>query len=221
MKRVLNTIIFIMMASLLITGCGSTPAKTTNNEKPNVQQTKEQKTQQQPVKQEIKNVVEKDGLKFEAAATIDTVKGDRTADNVADDNGEYFANGSDIVKAADYKDVVVTVTADNKRDKTIDIGQTNWSAELSDGYKLEQDINLADMPEDVQIQPNHQGSVALHFIVKKDVDTKAIKLEYTLVKDEEKFQKLISESMNGGNEEELKSKYGDSFETFELEAEIK
>jgi CDGSH-type Zn-finger protein len=220
MRKALNMMLFIVTACLLLAGCGSTSAKTINDgEKSNTQTEGEENTQQQPATQ--KNIVEKDGLKLEASATIGTVKGDRTQDNVADDNGEYFANGSDIVKATDYKDIIVAVTADNKTDKTVDIGQGNWSGQLSDGYKLEQNINLADTPEAVQIQPNHQGTATLHFIVKKDVDTKVIKLEYTLIKDEEQFQKLISEAMNGGNETELKSKYGNSFETFELETEIK
>lgn len=52
----------------------------------------------------------KDGVKLILeSVTKQPVKGDRTQDNVAEDNGEYFANGSDIAKAIDYEYITVKI----------------------------------------------------------------------------------------------------------------
>lgn len=210
MKKILCIIVFTLLC-ISVVGCGNTTKSSSIQTN-----TKNQEVKQN--KQQLKNEVQKDGLKFTATAKTGDVKGDRTEDNIAAENGEYFADGSDIVKVSDYKDIIVNVNADNKTNKTIDLSQMYWKAELSDGYKL--DNTMSGLEKDVQIQPSNQGTAELHFIVKKDVNVKTIKLEFTNVKDEDKYKNMILDAINGMNEEQLKTKYKDTYEIYNLEVNI-
>ncbi|MFL0268021.1 hypothetical protein [Candidatus Clostridium radicumherbarum] len=128
-----------------------------------------------------------DGLTLSVNAKIGVVKGDRTKDNVAHDNGEYIANGSDIVKAADYKSIIVDIDIKNDRDNAADLRYLNGA--LQDGYKTNSTITVDGY--NIQIQAKTSGKYEFKFLVRKDIITENLNLYYLWIKNKDEYQKLI------------------------------
>lgn len=214
MRKIIS-ISLIMCLTLTLSACGASkkvetnnaPAKTTNT-KPAV--TKDSSTQTA------------DGLTLAiTSAKTEAVKGDRTADNHMQENGEYFADGSNVVKAADYKQITVDVDIKNDTGKTIQAGPFYWGAELSDGYKLQQNVP-GNSKSDSQVQSKGTGKCELYFVVKNDAKTDKLNLTYLWVKNEEEFKKLMSDPRAAQmTEQEAKEKYKDVYTGIKLTTDIK
>lgn len=204
-----------------IVGCNKTSNSTNNTDavKNDIKQEETKPTNNSGDVKKNSNTQIVDGLTLSATAKIQSVKGDRTKDNVADENGEYIADGSNIVKAADYKKIVVSVDIKNDTDKAVQINPFYWGAELQDGYKLERAIE-GDEKED-QIQSKSNGKYEFYYIVKNDIKADKIKLSYLWVKNEEEFKKLINDpNLSKMSEQEAKEKYKDVFTSIKLETDI-
>ncbi|SHJ99799.1 hypothetical protein SAMN02745163_03035 [Clostridium cavendishii DSM 21758] len=211
MKKMLISLMLVCSIATLV-GCGSTSAKETSSNK---------ETKKEDVKKEA-NTKTVYNLTLTANAKIEPVKGDRTKDNVAQENGEYFANGSDVVKATDYKDIVVDVDAKNDTDKVISLSEINFGAELQDGYKLKGNISLTGNKQEDQVQSKSNGKYTLHYFVKNDTKAEKLKLTYLLIKNKDEFNNLIKDpNITKMSKEEVAEKYKDVFTSIELETDIK
>lgn len=159
-----------------------------------------------------------DGLTLTINSRIEQVKGDRTKDNYSDDKGEYFAKGSDIVKAADYKNIVVEMDIKNDTSRSIEINPLYVSAELQDGYKLSNNI---DGSQEDQVQSKATGKYKFSFVVKNDIKADKVKLSYLWIKNEEEFKKLVQDpNVSKMSEEEAKEKYKDVYTNIKFETDI-
>lgn len=222
-------IIVLLMAAVLsfsIIGCGknNNATSTVNNEMTNDSKQEDNEVEKddgssnEDDKKEL-NAQSIDGLTLTANSMIEPVKGDRTKDNVADENGEYFADGSNIVKASDYKKIVVNIDIKNDTDKVVKMSKFYWGAELQDGYELNQTINGDE--EDVQVQSKSNGKYEFYFTVKNDINADKIKLSYLWIKNEDEFSKLMQDpNVATTSQEEAKEKYKDIFTSIELETDI-
>lgn len=100
LKKKMLVLAICLAALLVVVGCGNDNAVTNEPEKP-------EQTASNFYKYGTPVAV--DNVVFTITeGAINPVKGDRTEDNYADENGEYFALGGDIVKAADYEQIVST-----------------------------------------------------------------------------------------------------------------
>lgn len=218
MKKKLLSIVLIGVMAVSLIACGDKSNTSTNGS------TGSKATATDTAKNETKeeaNTKTVDGLTLNATAKIETVKGDRTKDNVADKNGEYFADGSNIVKASDYKNIVVDIDVKNDTDKVVNLNSLNFSGELQDGYKLKTHISLTGDKQDDQVQSKASGKCQVSYIVKNDIKTDKIKLTYLWVKNKEEFAKLIKDpNISKISEKEAKEKYKDVFTTIKLQADI-
>jgi hypothetical protein len=198
-KIILGAATFVI--AIFIVGCskGSNPANASNTSTDN---TKKREAKGDTSKQTV------DGLTLSASAKIGAVKGNRSKDNVADDNGEYIADGSDIVKAADYKSIIVDIDIKNDSDRVADLSQLY--VVLQDGYKLnstitgiEKDIQIQAkisdryeskflVKKDIQVQAKTAGKYEFKFLLKKDIKTEKLNFNCEWIKNNDEFQKLKS-----------------------------
>lgn len=212
-------ILFLLIGTLALglTACGASKSTGSNNKAA----TKETSNTKSAAAKDS-NTQTVDGLALTiTSAKADAVKGDRTANNYAQENGEYFANGSDTVKAADYKKIVVDVDIKNDADKAIQTSPSNWGAELQDGYKLQIDTSKNGKSDD-QVQAKGTGKCELNFIVKKDIKTDKINVTYLWIKNSDEFAKIVSDPKNAQlTEQQANAKFKDVYSSFKLTADIK
>lgn len=220
-KKVTSIIIMLLTAASLY-GCNQKNDSVGNTASPK-NETKQEETKNSNKSEETKvtaNTQTVDGLTLTVNAKIGTVKGDRTKDNVGDEKGEYIADGSDIVKASDYKSIIINVDIKNDSDRVAELSQLYWSGELQDGYKLNN--TLLDDGKDSQIQAKTSGKYEFQFLVKKDIKAEKIKLDYLWIKNTDEFQKLIQDpSVSQLTQQEVAEKYKDVFSTIKLQTDIK
>lgn len=147
--------------------------------------------------------------------TINPVKGDRTEDNYADENGEYFGLGSDIVKAADYEQIEFSVIIENKSDKAIYFSEVGWEAVLPDGYKLEHITVEGKIGE--QIPSNYKAEGKVIVVKEKAIQTDQLKLTYNLMDYNEEWREAIWQLLSGEfDAEEYTSKFNPQPVVFEI-----
>lgn len=143
-------------------------------------------------------------------AKKEAVIGDRTQDNYAKKGGEYIAYGSDIVKAADYDKIVVTVQVDNKSEKAISFSSMGWLAVMPDGYKL--DNITVDGDIEGQVPSNYSGTSTVNVIVKKSLNLSTFKLNLNLMDYNDEWTAAMGDIFkNGLTEQQYNEKYGDKF----------
>lgn len=143
------------------------------------------------------------------------VVGDRTADNFTKENGEYFADGSDIVKAADYENIVITVNVNSKYDKAITFSEMGWSAEMTDGYKLKNISVDGDIKG--QIPSNYSGESTVNILAKKALNISKLKLKYSFMDYNDEWSAALKDTIqNSLSESQFKAKYGDKFTPKEM-----
>ena len=146
---------------------------------------------------------------------INLVKGDRTEDNYADDNGEYFAIGSDIVKAADYEQIEFDVIIENKSDKAIYFSEVGWEAELPDGYKTEHITVEGKIGE--QMPSNYKADGKVVIIKEKDIQADQLQLTYNFMDYNEEWQEAIWKAVSGEmTEEEYTSRFNPQPVVFDI-----
>ncbi|MEW8956513.1 hypothetical protein [Clostridium sp.] len=212
MKKILS-ILLVLSLGLGVTACGK------KEEDKTVNATSETKQEAKKENKKTVNSKEVDGLKLTANAKIEAVKGDRTKDNVAAENGEYIADGSNIVKAEDYKKIAITIDVENNTDRVVELGPFNWQAELQDGYKLTQKITGKE--KDSQIQSKTNGKHEFNYVIEKNVKAEKIKLSYLWIKNSDEFKKLIQNpEMAKMSEEEAMEKHKDIFSKIVVECDI-
>jgi len=153
-------------------------------------------------------------------AKKESVVGDRTAENVGKDNGEYFADGSDIVKAADYENITITIQVDNKSNKAITFSQMGWSAVMPDGSKL--DKITVDGDIEGQIPSNYSGTSKILILAKKSLNISSFKLSYNLMDYNDEWNAALSDLMqNGLTEEQFNAKYDNKFVSKKIDFDVK
>jgi hypothetical protein len=158
--------------------------------------------------------------KSDVAITISNVKvspviGDRTKDNVGQANGDYFAIGSDIVKASDYEQIEVTVNIDNKSTKSIHFSGAGWIAKMPDGYELK--VSQAKGKVDGQIASNHTGEGKLIFVKEKTIIAKNVLLTYKLMDYGDEFNEAVRKAISGDlTKEEFEKQFKPQEMNFEV-----
>ncbi|NMF04587.1 hypothetical protein ACUH7Y_09710 [Clostridium beijerinckii] len=198
MKKKLIASVLALFTIISLVGCGSTQTTASADTK-------------ETVKQEDSNPNEKtvDGIKFTLeSVTREPVKGDRTKDDFAQNNGEYFAIGPKVVKASDYENIVINLKIENTTDKAIEISEYGWTAKMKDGYKLNDSLNDKDI--DKQIASHNDIEGAIKILVEKKLDVKEFNLNYNLI-DYTNFDKMLGEAVSGKSEAECKAKYPELF----------
>lgn len=151
----------------------------------------------------------KDGVKLILeSVTKQPVKGDRTQDNVAEDNGEYFANGSDIAKAIDYEYITVKIKIENSTDKAITLSENGWSAKMEDGYRLKNCTLSKELKEQIASNNSIDGEVKI--LAQKKLNVQNFELSYNLI-DYTNFDKMVSDAISGKSENQCKREYPELF----------
>lgn len=151
----------------------------------------------------------KDGVKLILeSVTKQPVKGDRTQDNVVEDNGEYFANGSDIAKAIDYEYITVKIKIENSTDKAITLSENGWSAKMEDGYRLKNCTLSKELKE--QIASNNFIDGEVKILAQKKLNVQNFELSYNLI-DYTNFDKMVSDAISGKSENQCKRDYPELF----------
>lgn len=215
MKRVISILLSVAMM-LQLAACGSASQPAAKSE-----------AAENSSKASASSVAIKGADKNEKSATVENVTltvvnaekkpvvGDRTADNVGQENGEYFANGSDIVKAADYENIVATVKVDSKSDKAITFSEMGWSAVMPDGYKLEDITVEGDISG--QIPSNYSGESTVTILAKKSLNVSNLNLNYSFMDYNDEWNAAMSDILqNSLTEDQYKAKYGDKFTPTEM-----
>lgn len=113
-------------------------------------------------------------------ASLEPVIGDRTSSNVAQENGPYFANGSDIVKAADYQNVKISFKIENKSQKAYTFSAWGLKAKSQTDYELTNNI-FGDSSADVQTDANSENEFEALFTIKKSISITSVKLTYSFL----------------------------------------
>lgn len=151
----------------------------------------------------------KDGVKLILeSVTKQPVKGDRTQDNVVEDNGEYFSNGSDIAKAIDYEYITVKIKIENSTDKAITLSENGWSAKMEDGYRLKNCTLSKELKE--QIASNNFIDGEVKILAQKKLNVQNFELSYNLI-DYTNFDKMVSDAISGKSENQCKRDYPELF----------
>ncbi|WP_394897593.1 hypothetical protein [Clostridium butyricum] len=151
----------------------------------------------------------KDGVKLILeSVTKQPLKGDRTQDNVVEDNGEYFANGSDIAKAIDYEYITVKIKIENSTDKAITLSENGWSAKMEDGYRLKNCTLSKELKE--QIASNNFIDGEVKILAQKKLNVQNFELSYNLI-DYTNFDKMVSDAISGKSENQCKREYPELF----------
>lgn len=150
--------------------------------------------------------------------SVASIEGDRTKDNVAEENGEYFAIGSDIVKVADYEQVELSIMIENKKDKAITFSEVGWEAKLPDGYKLENITVEGKIGE--QMPSNYKGEGKIVIVKEKAIKAETMQLTYNLMDYNEEWKEAIWKAVAGEmTEEQYKNKFNPKPVVFELKVE--
>ncbi|EJW14285.1 hypothetical protein M5X00_31830 [Paenibacillus alvei] len=158
----------------------------------------------------------KDGITVEVtSATLEEIKGDRTKDNYRDDNGEYFANGSNIVKAADYRNLVLKVKYTNGRKTDINFPKLPiaWTITLPGGEK-EKDTRLYTIGKNLtgKVKKNSTVEDTITLLVKKPAKKDGFVLTYSLLDYNDEFNNAINGVMSGKiSKKEWDKKYKKKF----------
>jgi len=176
-----KALIMLFVSVFVLIGCsGGSETSTENTEAENPPQNTEHENKQESERENTQKIeevytlgtpIEKDGVSITITdVKVTDKKGDRTKDNYAQENGEYFALGSDIVKASDYEQIEVGVKVENKSDKAISFSSVGWSAKLPDGYEL----------ENIEVTGKLDGQIASNYAVEEKIiitKEKAIKAD--------------------------------------------
>lgn len=216
MKRKYLIMISILILAINLIGCSKGEVKNANSSEATGTEIKKEEKKEIQKKSNTQTI---DGLTLTANAKIEPVIGDRTADNYGEEKGEYFAIGSDIVKASDYKNIAVNLNVENNTDKSVKIDPYFIAASLQDGYELNKNIKFSE--DDDQFQSKSSGEYKFGIIIKKDIKADKINIAYTWIKDEEEFKKLMQDpKVSKMSEEQVDKKYKDIFSQFNLEVDM-
>lgn len=187
-------LIISLIIAVMLSGCGmvATTKEGTTTQKDTATQAEESREDKVYGLNEKASPVE--GFSITVTAfNIQGVKGDRTADNYANANGEYFAKGSDIVKASDYNSIVVDVEFENNTEKAISISTIGWKAILQDGYKLKN--FKPDGKYDNQIASNNKIKLTLSDIVEKTISVKQVDISYSYLDYNDEWSQAMKDAM--------------------------
>ena len=190
--------IVLGISFLFLVGCG---APTTKTDAP------AQKEQNTVSKNKVYVINEKatpvDGISIAVTGLrVQSPKGDRTKDNFARENGEYFADGSDIVKASDYNQIAISIEIENNTDKVINTSLSGWQAKLQDGYKLKglsyyKDGTITNPMEIKQVASHNNVKATLCCTIEKTISIKEIDLTYNYLDYNDEWSKAIGEAISG------------------------
>lgn len=218
--------LIILGLSISLTGCGnSTSTNKTTESTGQVESTKPtqeietetnkiQDVQNKPI-EEVKNEYP---TQITVSTEVATPIGDRTADNVSEDNGDYFAIGSDIVPCSDYDCIHVKAILTNTREELLNTSAVAWSAAMEDGYELELFQNgtgvgfMNDGDLGRQIQAGSSDTFEFDIYKKKDIKGDKIILKYWDINFDDKYSEFMSAVMGGASEEECKKNYPGFFD---------
>ena len=191
--------------TLVLVGCSNVSAQQQGNEAP-----------------VVADAVKNDEMKQEEVSQNDTLTsikiveqvisepvGDRTADNIGQENGEYFAIGSDIVKCSDYDNIHIVVELTNNRDELFTTNMMAWSAEMGDGYKLNFNNNNY---SDIQIQSGSNAKIELDILKEKTIKGDKIILTYTDINYDDTYAEFFKKALSGATEEECRKEYPQYFD---------
>lgn len=226
MKKIL---VLSLIALLSLTGCAGETSAPENSTEVSTNVTSEmakdvsKETLEEPTVQEESKLTNVKIISTEISEPV----GDRTADNVGQENGEYFAMGSDIVKCSDYDNIHVVAELTNNRDILLKTSAGAWSAKMEDGYELGlyQDgagVNLlyeGDLGK--QIQAGSSETVEFDILKEKSVKGDKIILNYTDINYDDTYTEFFQKALSGTSEAELKKDYPQFFDenlhyTFEI-----
>ncbi|HDF5636636.1 TPA: hypothetical protein SOL41_003507 [Clostridioides difficile] len=190
MKKVL-LLITVCLLSVGLVACSSTNNKdaenTTKKEK------KANENEVDGIKITIKNVTKED------------IKGDINEDGSFNENGEYFSDGIEKKKAADYVYEVVNVEVENKTDKAVKLFQTGWNAVGTDGYEFK-DIKVTDKLDNQQVPANYKFDAQVKILVEKNMNVKEIVLKYNL-KDYSRLFEAMEYANQGASKSDVEKKF--------------
>lgn len=226
MKKIL---VLSLIALLAFTGCSGGSNNSTSDKK-NIEVSADQSSSNEieEINKESETQQEDRPTNVKIISTkISIPIGDRTADNVSDENGDFFAIGSDIVKCSDYDNVHVIAELTNNRDILYETSALAWSAKMDDGYELGifQDgssvglMNKGDL--DKQIQGGSSVTVEFDILKEKSLNGDKVILTYWDVDHGEQFDKFMGSAMSGESEEKIKKEFPQYFDeslyyTFEI-----
>lgn len=164
--------------------------------------------------------VTKDGITIEVTGVkFEKIKGDRTKDNFADENGDYIAVGGKIVKADDYRNLVVKVKYTNSSKKDINLSELAWGVTLPGEKKEYKQLNDYKIGKELKGKVAKKTTVEGEIIlpVKKALTSKNFTLNYRLMDYSDEYKKLLQQAIAGKiTQEEWNKKYKDKYTPKEL-----
>ncbi|MCY9513316.1 hypothetical protein [Paenibacillus apiarius] len=175
-------------------------------------------------KKETPMKVTKDGITVEVtSAKLKEIKGDRTKDNYADENGDFIAYGGKIVKASEYRNLALKVKYTNKSKADINLSSLAWGITLP-GEKKEYK-QLADYKVGKKltgkVKKNSTVEDELTLIVKMPSKTSGFVLNYRLMDYTDEYKKLLQQAITGKiTEKEWNKKYKDKYTPKELAIQL-
>lgn len=213
--------IAIPLLCLCLVGCGNQPSSVITDSPKN--EVVDKQTSSPEVKEDKKEEQkEEQKNEYPTAVVISTEigqpVGDRTADNVGQENGDYFAIGSDIVPCADYDSIHVTAQLTNTAAELLNTSAVAWSAKMEDGYELglfQDGMGLSLMYEGTlgkQIQSNSTETVEFDIYKKKDVKGNKIVLSYRDINYGDKYNEMMKMAFSGSSEEDCKKVFPEFFD---------
>lgn len=217
----------IMLMFLFLLGCSSEPKEVTS-ETPNnepVGTNDEEETEVVEEEEETSEPTGSNGLGH--PVTVDGVTitlvdvhfsevvGDRTEDNFAEENGEYFANGSDILKASDYEWIDISVKVENNSGQAINFSEMGWIAKLPDGYKLNDITATGKLKE--QIPSNYTAEEKVSILKEKAIKADSMVVTYNFLDYNEEWNQAIWGAIQGTVTEE---EFNEKFTIQEIDFEI-
>lgn len=209
MKRKIIAVILTTFTFVGLVSCGNSNANS-NTKEVAAQGINTDSNPNEKIKDNIKFILE--------SVSKEQVKGDRTQDNVSQDNGEYFANGSDIAKAIDYEYIIVKIKIENSTDNALTLSKNGWSAEMEDGYKLKNYTLSQEFNGQVASHNFAEGEIKI--LVEKKLNVQNFELSYNLI-DYNNFDKMVSDAISGKSEAQCKKDYPELFKenyvTFNIE----
>nr|DAF76786.1 MAG TPA: protein of unknown function DUF4969 [Caudoviricetes sp.] len=209
MKRKIIAVILTTFTFVGLVSCGNSNANS-NTKEVAAQGINTDSNPNEKIKDNIKFILE--------SVSKEQVKGDRTQDNVSQDNGEYFANGFDIAKAIDYEYIIVKIKIENSTDNALTLSKNGWSAEMEDGYKLKNYTLSQEFNGQVASHNFAEGEIKI--LVEKKLNVQNFELSYNLL-DYNNFDKMVSDAISGKSEAQCKKDYPELFKenyvTFNIE----
>lgn len=216
----MKKILLLMCLSLSLVGCNNVETKDNT--------TQSDLTTQETMSEGVEKEVEASEETSNTENKLTTIKiistevseplGDRTADNYADENGEYFAIGSDIVKCSDYDNIHVVAELTNNRENLLKTSAIAWSAKMEDGYNLELFQNgigigmMNDGDLGKQIQSGSSVTVEFDILKEKTIKGNKIILTYTDINYDDTYTEFFQKALSGSSEEELQKEYPQFFD---------